>query len=40
MAIRRRLEKRFGLKLSATVFWQRPTLGAMVEHLLEQLGVP
>jgi 6-methylsalicylic acid synthase len=39
MAFRWRLEKRFGLRLPATVFWQRPTVEAIVEHLLENLKV-
>jgi acyl transferase domain-containing protein/pimeloyl-ACP methyl ester carboxylesterase/acyl carrier protein len=39
MVIRRRLEKRFGLSLSATVFWKRPTIDALIEHLLEALKV-
>jgi acyl transferase domain-containing protein/pimeloyl-ACP methyl ester carboxylesterase len=39
MVIRRRLEKRFGLSVSATVFWKRPTIDALIEHLLEALKV-
>ena len=38
MVIRRRLEKRFGLSLTATVFWQRPTIDALVEHMLGALA--
>jgi pimeloyl-ACP methyl ester carboxylesterase len=38
IVIRRRLEKRFGVTLSATVFWQRPTIEGIVEHLLNQVA--
>ncbi|MFC0037779.1 type I polyketide synthase [Actinomadura rayongensis] len=38
VAIRRRLEKRFGTRLAATVFWERPTVTAIAEHLVELLA--
>ncbi|GAA3945060.1 type I polyketide synthase [Actinoplanes auranticolor] len=40
VVIRRRLEKRFGHRLPATLLWQRPTVSAIVDHLAEQLVGP
>ncbi|WP_243715075.1 type I polyketide synthase [Micromonospora sp. KC207] len=40
VVIRRRLEKRTGRSLSPTVFWQRPTVAAIADHLVELLGTP
>jgi 6-methylsalicylic acid synthase len=37
IVIRRRLEKRFGHKLPATLLWHRPTVVAISEHLAELL---
>ncbi|MDP9863644.1 MULTISPECIES: type I polyketide synthase [Streptosporangium] len=34
VVIRRRLEKRLGHSLPATVFWQRPTVTAIADHLV------
>jgi 6-methylsalicylic acid synthase len=36
--IRRGLERRFGLQLPATLFWDRPTIVAVAELLAERLG--
>lgn len=33
VTIRKKLEKRFGHKLQATVFWQQPTVVAIADHL-------
>ncbi len=38
MMVRRRLEKRFGQSLPATLLWQRPTVAAIAEHLAELLA--
>lgn len=38
MMVRRRLEKRFGESLPATLLWQRPTVAAIAEHLAELVG--
>uniref|UniRef100_UPI002AD35CBF beta-ketoacyl reductase n=1 Tax=Frankia sp. Cr1 TaxID=3073931 RepID=UPI002AD35CBF len=35
--IRRRLERRFGQKLPATLLWQQPTVTAITDHLVELL---
>lgn len=37
VTIRKKLEKRFGHKLQATVFWQQPTVVAIADHLTELL---
>ncbi|MFC8382846.1 type I polyketide synthase [Nocardia sp. NPDC057272] len=37
VTIRKKLEKRFGHKLQATVFWQQPTVVAIADHLTEML---
>jgi hypothetical protein len=34
VVIRRRLSRRFGLDLPATVFWQQPTAIAIAEHVV------
>ena len=38
VVIRRRLEKRIGRGLSANVFWQRPSVTAIVDHLVELIS--
>ncbi|MBH0777934.1 acyltransferase domain-containing protein [Nocardia sp. NEAU-351] len=38
VTIRKKLEKRFGHKLQATVFWQQPTVVAITDHLTELLS--
>ncbi|WP_329172493.1 type I polyketide synthase [Streptomyces sp. NBC_01477] len=38
IVIRRRLEKRFGTKLPATLLWHQPTVSAISEHLAGLLG--
>ncbi|WP_040739171.1 type I polyketide synthase, partial [Nocardia tenerifensis] len=38
VTIRKKLEKRFGHKLQATVFWQQPTVVAIADHLTEMLA--
>jgi acyl transferase domain-containing protein len=38
VSIRRKLEKRFGNKLPATIFWQQPTVDAISTHLVELLA--
>ena len=38
--VRRRLEKRFGHKLPATLLWQKPTVQAIAGHLAELLTGP
>lgn len=38
VTIRKKLEKRFGHKLQATVFWQQPTVVAIADHLTEILS--
>ncbi|MFF1712014.1 type I polyketide synthase [Streptomyces sp. NPDC058268] len=40
IVIRRRLEKRFGQKLPATLLWHQPTVSAISEHLAELLAAP
>lgn len=35
--VRRRLEKRFGCRLPATLLWQQPTISAIANHLVELL---
>jgi 6-methylsalicylic acid synthase len=35
MVVRRRLERRFGLRLPATLLWQQPTVAAIARHLAE-----
>ncbi|MCK2217025.1 acyltransferase domain-containing protein [Actinomadura sp. ATCC 31491] len=35
--VRRRLEKRFGRRLPATLLWQQPTISAIAGHLVELL---
>jgi 6-methylsalicylic acid synthase len=37
MAIRRRLQKKLGLRLPATVMWDHPTIDAMGAHLAERV---
>ncbi|GAA1980822.1 phthiocerol type I polyketide synthase PpsA [Nocardiopsis rhodophaea] len=37
MAIRRRLQKRFGLRLPAAVLWDYPTIASVSSHLAERL---
>jgi acyl carrier protein len=39
LELRNRLETAMALKLSATLIWAHPTIGAMAEHLAEQAGV-
>jgi 6-methylsalicylic acid synthase len=39
IVIRRRLEKRFGHKLPATLLWHQPTVTAIADHLVELLSV-
>ncbi|MBN6052855.1 acyltransferase domain-containing protein [Nonomuraea sp. RK-328] len=36
--VRRRLEKRFGCRLPATLLWQQPTISAIAGHLVELLA--
>nr|SBO97016.1 Malonyl CoA-acyl carrier protein transacylase [Nonomuraea gerenzanensis] len=36
--VRRRLEKRFGCRLPATLLWQQPTISAIADHLVELLA--
>ncbi|MFB9677730.1 type I polyketide synthase [Streptosporangium vulgare] len=38
--VRRRLEKRFGRRLPATLLWQQPTISAIADHLAELLTNP
>lgn len=38
--VRRRLEKRFGRRLPATLLWQQPTISAIANHLVELLATP
>ncbi|BCB82756.1 type I polyketide synthase [Phytohabitans suffuscus] len=38
MVIRRRLEKRFGHQLPATLLWHRPTVSAITEHVVGLLS--
>lgn len=38
--VRRRLEKRFGHKLPATLLWQKPTVQAIAGHLADLLTEP
>ncbi|MFG1949359.1 type I polyketide synthase [Nonomuraea sp. NPDC048826] len=38
--VRRRLEKRFGRRLPATLLWQQPTISAIADHLAELLATP
>ncbi|MDA0636081.1 beta-ketoacyl synthase N-terminal-like domain-containing protein [Nonomuraea sp. MCN248] len=38
--VRRRLEKRFGRRLPATLLWQRPTIAAIADHLGRLLATP
>jgi 6-methylsalicylic acid synthase len=38
--IRRGLERRFGHKLPATLLWQRPTVTAIAEHLVQLVSAP
>ncbi|WP_344923462.1 type I polyketide synthase [Streptosporangium oxazolinicum] len=38
--VRRRLEKRFGRRLPATLLWQQPTISAIADHLAELLAAP
>ncbi|MEO3813982.1 beta-ketoacyl synthase N-terminal-like domain-containing protein [Sphaerisporangium sp. B11E5] len=35
--VRRRLEKRFGCRLPATLLWQQPTISAIADHLVDLL---
>lgn len=35
--VRRRLEKRFGCRLPATLLWQQPTIAAIADHLVGML---
>lgn len=35
MVVRRRLERRFGLRLPAALLWQQPTVAAIARHLAE-----
>ncbi|MGI5041588.1 acyl carrier protein, partial [Streptomyces sp. JAC128] len=37
IVVRRRLEKRFGLKLPATLLWHQPTVTAIADHVAELL---
>ncbi|GGS84785.1 hypothetical protein GCM10010176_030630 [Nonomuraea spiralis] len=36
--VRRRLEKRFGCRLPATLLWQQPTISAIADHLVTLLA--
>ncbi|MFC7602216.1 type I polyketide synthase [Streptosporangium amethystogenes subsp. fukuiense] len=38
--VRRRLEKRFGCRLPATLLWQQPTISAIADHLVGLLTAP
>ncbi|WP_345576636.1 type I polyketide synthase [Nonomuraea rosea] len=38
--VRRRLEKRFGRRLPATLLWQQPAISAIADHLVELLATP
>ena len=38
--VRRRLEKRFGRRLPATLLWQQPTITAIADHLADLLAAP
>ncbi|MGC5015054.1 type I polyketide synthase [Streptosporangium sp. DT93] len=38
--VRRRLEKRFGRRLPATLLWQQPTISAIADHLAGLLTAP
>lgn len=38
--VRRRLEKRFGRRLPATLLWQQPTISAIADHLVDLLATP
>ena len=38
--VRRRLEKRFGRRLPATLLWQQPTISAIADRLVELLTTP
>ncbi|MDH2426507.1 beta-ketoacyl synthase N-terminal-like domain-containing protein [Sphaerisporangium sp. TRM90804] len=38
--VRRRLEKRFGRRLPATLLWQQPTISAIADHLAGLLATP
>jgi len=38
MMVRRRLEKRFGHSLPATLLWQKPTVLAITDHLVDLLN--
>ncbi|MFI6511548.1 type I polyketide synthase [Streptosporangium sp. NPDC050855] len=38
--VRRRLEKRFGRRLPATLLWQQPTISAIADHLAGLLAAP
>jgi 6-methylsalicylic acid synthase len=38
IVIRRRLEKRFGHRLPATLLWHQPTVAAIADHLAELLS--
>jgi 6-methylsalicylic acid synthase len=40
IVIRRRLEKRFGHRLPATLLWHQPTVAAIADHLAELLSGP
>jgi 6-methylsalicylic acid synthase len=37
IVVRRRLEKRFGLKVPATLLWYQPTVVGITEHLMDRL---
>ncbi|WP_049569729.1 type I polyketide synthase [Nonomuraea sp. SBT364] len=38
--VRRRLEKRFGCRLPATLLWQQPTISAIAAHVADLLATP
>jgi acyl carrier protein len=38
VAVRRRLERRFGRALPATLLWRQPTIAGIAEHLAGLLG--
>jgi len=40
LELRNRLEADLGLKLSATLVWNHPTVTALVPHLADRMGIP
>jgi 6-methylsalicylic acid synthase len=37
-AVRRRLERRYGVRVPATLLWHRPTATAVADHLVTELS--